>query len=1039
MPVLSKEDKLRLLTTILESRHADLREQNLNRQGKGHFHVSGMGHEALAAVSIQTEPDDYIVPYYRDRGLVLGRGMTTRQLGLEYFAKRTTGSGGRQMPSHYSNADLHIWSVPTPTGSQLLPACGMAWGIQLDGKKNLVVTTVGDAATRQGDFFEALCFAKEKKLPMLFLVEDNGYGISMPTRKNNPLALNVLEPDNWRRIEGQDVQQIYDATAEAFEKIRAGNGPFFFWIRMERLSSHTSSDDQKLYRSAEELQALEKSDPLKCWKDQLIREGVITAEEFAKLENEVKERIRSEYSEAEKAEDPSPNELLANVSKSPPRLNTEILPPGKYRIGDTVNKTLRVGLEDDSRRILFGEDIEDPKGGVFRLTQKLSTEFPKQVFNSPLAESTILGVACGLAAYGKRPVFELQFIDFIYPGFNQLVTNISNLRWRSFGNWKCPAVIYAPYGAYLPGGSLWHSQANESALAHYPGLNVVIPSTPADAAGLLWTAMHGEDPVVFLIPKHLLWAEHEYMEPIRAVPLGQACKLRDGSDVTLVAWGNTVEKSLEALDKIDKGISVELIDLRSIVPWDKPAIEESVRKTRRLVVVQEDTENCSVGQMLISHIASIPELWNEMISPPALVSKANVMIGYNPIYEYAALPDVERIVSAIQRSVQTKHEHVVVAAGVDRGMPIAEPALVPPGSAPPATAETSKQQMQRITVPVMGEGIRNAKVVSLLKNPGDTIALDDELCEVETDKAVYPIQSSFAGMMGEWKTKVGDMVEIGQELGSIIIAEPSFADQFQEAAEESAGDAVAGGADRGHPLSRREVERPRVTSPATAIEPALSPTITRKLIHVIPANLQIDARWKAISKARDTAKRKNGKHAPSPSVMVAWAVVRAMEKHPPFRRLILEDERIIETKNFELGIAVAMEGDRLATAVIVDADKKTWPEFVKTYNETVDATRGGRVDAMNAPVVITSLGAFGVKAGAPIVVPPSVGTLFVGTAHRELIPNGKKNESAEVITLSLTFDHRVVNGAGAASFANEIKKQIEGFKIPAAKAAAIAT
>jgi 2-oxoisovalerate dehydrogenase E1 component len=1039
MPVLSKEDKLRLLTTILESRHADLREQNLNRQGKGHFHVSGMGHEALAAVSIQTEPDDYIVPYYRDRGLVLGRGMTTRQLGLEYFAKRTTGSGGRQMPSHYSNADLHIWSVPTPTGSQLLPACGMAWGIQLDGKKNLVVTTVGDAATRQGDFFEALCFAKEKKLPMLFLVEDNGYGISMPTRKNNPLALNVLEPDNWRRIEGQDVQQIYDATAEAFEKIRAGNGPFFFWIRMERLSSHTSSDDQKLYRSAEELQALEKSDPLKCWKDQLIREGVITAEEFAKLENEVKERIRSEYSEAEKAEDPSPNELLANVSKSPPRLNTEILPPGKYRIGDTVNKTLRVGLEDDSRRILFGEDIEDPKGGVFRLTQKLSTEFPKQVFNSPLAESTILGVACGLAAYGKRPVFELQFIDFIYPGFNQLVTNISNLRWRSFGNWKCPAVIYAPYGAYLPGGSLWHSQANESALAHYPGLNVVIPSTPADAAGLLWTAMHGEDPVVFLIPKHLLWAEHEYMEPIRAVPLGQACKLRDGSDVTLVAWGNTVEKSLEALDKIDKGISVELIDLRSIVPWDKPAIEESVRKTRRLVVVQEDTENCSVGQMLISHIASIPELWNEMISPPALVSKANVMIGYNPIYEYAALPDVERIVSAIQRSVQTKHEHVVVAAGVDRGMPIAEPALVPPGSAPPATAETSKQQMQRITVPVMGEGIRNAKVVSLLKNPGDPIALDDELCEVETDKAVYPIQSSFAGMMGEWKTKVGDMVEIGQELGSIIIAEPSFADQFQEAAEESAGDVVAGGADRGHPLSRREVERPRVTSPATAIEPALSPTITRKLIHVIPANLQIDARWKAISKARDTAKRKNGKHAPSPSVMVAWAVVRAMEKHPPFRRLILEDERIIETKNFELGIAVAMEGDRLATAVIVDADKKTWPEFVKTYNETVDATRGGRVDAMNAPVVITSLGAFGVKAGAPIVVPPSVGTLFVGTAHRELIPNGKKNESAEVITLSLTFDHRVVNGAGAASFANEIKKQIEGFKIPAAKAAAIAT
>src|SRR5246127_2120950 len=691
MPALSKDDKLRLLRIILESRHADLREQNLIRQGKGHFHVSGMGHEALAAVSIQMEPDDYIVPYYRDRGLILGRGMTTRQLGLEYFAKRNTGSGGRQMPSHYSNADLHIWSVPTPTGSQLLPACGFAWGIQLDGKKNLVVTTVGDGAPRQGDFFEAICFAKERKLPVLFVVEDNAYGISSPTREINPLALDALEPNDWQHLAGEDVQRIYDATAAAFERIRSGSGPVFFWVKMERLSSHTSSDDQKLYRSTDELQTLEKFDPLKCWKDQLIEEGALTAEDFARIDNETKERIRQEYTEAEKAEDPSPNELLANVTGAPPKIDKEILPPGKYRIGDTVNKTLRAGIEADPQRVLFGEDIEDPKGGVFRLTPKLSSEFPKQVFNSPLAESTILGVACGLAAYGKRPVFELQFIDFIYPGFNQLVTNISTLRWRSFGNWKCPAVIYAPYGAYLPGGSLWHSQANESALAHYPGLNVVIPSTPADAAGLLWTAMHAEDPVIFLIPKHLLWAEHEYTAPIRAVPLGTAHKLRDGSDVTLVAWGNTVEKSLEALDKIDNGISVELIDLRSIVPWDQAAIEESVRKTHRLVVVQEDTENCSVGQMIISAITSTAELWNDLISPPILVSKANVMIGYNPIYEYAALPDVERIITAIRRSVATKHERAVVTANVDGGGAAPEPEPIQSASAPTARADIRKR------------------------------------------------------------------------------------------------------------------------------------------------------------------------------------------------------------------------------------------------------------------------------------------------------------------------------------------------------------
>src|SRR6267154_660470 len=874
MPALSKQDKLRLLTTILESRHSDLREQNLNRQGKGHFHVSGMGHEALAAISFLMEPDDYIVPYYRDRGLILGRGVTTRELGLEYFAKRNTGSSGRQMPSHYSNAELHIWSVPTPTGSQLLPACGIAWGIQLDGKKNLVVTTVGDAATRQGDFFEALCFAREKNLPMLFLVEDNGYGISMPTRKNNPLALNILEPDNWRRLEGQDVQQVYDSTAEAFEKIRAGGGPFFFWIRMERLSSHTSSDDQKLYRSAEELQALEKSDPLKCWKDQLIQEGVITAEEFTKLDNEVKERIRGEYAEAEKAEDPSPNELLANVSKSPPKLNKEVLPSGKYRIGDTVNKTLRVGLEEDPRRILFGEDIEDPKGGVFRLTQRLSTEFPKQVFNSPLAESTILGVACGLGSYGKRPVFELQFIDFIGPGWNQLVTNICCLRWRSFGQWKCPMVIYAPYGAYLPGGSLWHSQANEAALAHYPGLSVVIPSTPEDAAGLLWTAMHCEDPVLFLIPKHMFWAERESAEPIRAIPLGKARKRQAGSDVTLIAWGNTVEKALEAIQQIENEASIELIDLRSISPWDRETIEESVRKTGRVVIVQEDTENCSVGQMIIAHLTSQSDLWNSMVSPPILVSKGNVMIGYNPIYEYAALPDVQRIVVAIRKSISMKQQRPVAAA-VSAAEPIErdhfEPKPIQPRQTTVATA-----RRQPITVPIMGEGIRSAKVVALLKKPGDRIELDDALCEVETDKAVYPIESSFAGTMGQWRVEVGATVEIGQELGTIL-AEGSRQERTVEAAV-SAAESVESG---------RHARR-------YSIEPALSQTITRKLSRVIPANLQIDARWDAIRKAREAAKKKNGRDAPSPSVMIAWAVVRAMEKHAPFRRLILEDESIVE-------------------------------------------------------------------------------------------------------------------------------------------------
>ncbi|CAN5602622.1 hypothetical protein BH18VER2_BH18VER2_16010 [soil metagenome] len=534
--------------------------------------------------------------------------------------------------------------------------------------------------------------------------------------------------------------------------------------------------------------------------------------------------------------------------------------------------------------------------------------------------------------------------------------------------------------------------------------------------------MHCEDPAFILIPKHLLWAEHESAKPVRAVSLGKARLHKPGSDVTVVAWGNTMEKSIEALAKLGETTSVELIDLRSIAPWDREMIEGSVRKTGRLVVVQEDTENCSVGQMIISHVTGQAELWEAMVSPPILVSKGNVMIGYNPIYEYAALPDVERIVRAIERSVSTRGERVA-AGGADPGrakLSAEKPDVSPPGTASPATGGSTR----KIVVPIMGEGIRSAKVVALLKKPGDRIEFDDSLCEVETDKAVYPIESSFAGTMGEWKTAVDETVEIGQELGTILTESEGddLAEQLEAAAEVSAETEPASAAPAA-PVKRE-----------TLREPALSATITRKLGRVVPANLQIDARWDAIREARAAAKKSGDTDAPSPSVMVAWAVVRAMENHPAFRSLMLDDDRIVETEDFDLGMAVAMEGDRLATAVITKANQLAWPEFVKRYNETIEATRGGRVDAMNAPLVISSLGAFGVKAAAPIVVPPSVGTLFVGSAHYELSPNGKKAQSVEVITLSLTFDHRVVNGAGAANFVHAIKGWIEGFQVPAAAA-----
>jgi 2-oxoisovalerate dehydrogenase E1 component len=321
------------------------------------------------------------------------------------------------------------------------------------------------------------------------------------------------------------------------------------------------------------------------------------------------------------------------------------------RIVDGINETFKAALEADDRHIFFGEDIEDPKGGVFGLTAGLSDAFPDRVVNSPLAEATITGVACGLACYGKRPVFELQFIDFVGPGFSQITQNLATVRWRTYGKWTCPVVLYAPYGAYLPGGSIWHSQANEAWFAHTPGLRVVIPSTAEDAAGLMWTAMQADDPTMFLIPKHMLRQQLEVHE-IPPVPFGQARIRREGSDVTLVTWGNCVEMALAAAEQLENELSVEVVDLRSIQPWDRETIAESLAKTGRLVVVQEDCESCSVGQMIISDLASDETSWYSFVSPPQLVSKPDVHIGYNPIYEYSALPAVDEIVDAARATME---------------------------------------------------------------------------------------------------------------------------------------------------------------------------------------------------------------------------------------------------------------------------------------------------------------------------------------------------------------------------------------------------
>lgn len=643
-------DKLALLKLMYLAREGDRREGILLRQGKGWFQVSGMGHEPLAVIAALLESDDYLFTYYRSRAMALARGITNRELAEAYFAKRSSSSGGRQMPGHPSDRARNFWSVPTPTGACLLPACGAAWGMQLEGHPGVVVGTVGDAASREGDFYEAVAFAVERQLPIVFVVEDNRYGISTNTDKFNPLKLGIFgEGIDIVHVDARHPDRVFDAAAPAIEKARAGDGPTLLHCELDRLCSHTSSDDHRVYRSEEEICEMNARDPIDVVSRELIEAGEMTEEEWEEIRREIDEQVDREYRQAQAAADPDPDELFDELLGPLPKAEVPPIEGGrKWRIVDAVNRVFREGLEKDERYIFFGEDIEDPKGGVFGLTAGLSSKFPDRVFNSPLAESTIAGVACGLASYGMKPVFEIQFVDFVAPAWNQISQNLSTLRWRSAGGWKCPVVLYMPYGAYLPGGSIWHSQANEALFAHVPGLRVVLPTTPEDAAGLMWTAMHAEDPTIFLIPKHRFRQQFDVPEKLEPVPFGKARIHREGSDVTLVTWGNCIEQAFEAADQLAGEVSIEIIDLRTIVPWDRETIARSLEKTGRLVVVQEDARSCSVGQMLISELTGDPETWGYFLSPPQLVSRPDIHIAFNPILEYAALPDTASVVEAVR-------------------------------------------------------------------------------------------------------------------------------------------------------------------------------------------------------------------------------------------------------------------------------------------------------------------------------------------------------------------------------------------------------
>lgn len=996
--------RLALLRVLWRSRLGDLREQSLIRQGKGWFHISGMGHEALAAVAMEMQPDDYAFPYYRDRAFCVQRGLTDYDLALAFYAKRDSSSGGRQLTGHFSDRALNIWSHPSPVGVHLLPACGAAWGMQLDGKQNVVYASLGEASARQGDFFEAVCFAKERKLPVVFVVEDNRIAISTSTINTNPIALGVLDKSEWNRVDGSDIEAVAAAGKEAVAHARSGKGPAFIWCDVERFSNHSSADDQRMYRAADELETMHERDPIAVFQRKLIDDGVLTEASASALEEEVREEVREAYRQASATEDPRAEESGLHltgetVTPAAPKIELGV----SCRILDAVNKTFHAALDTLEDVVFFGEDIADPKGGVFNLTKGLSTKDPSRAVNSPLAESTIMGVSVGLASYGKRPCFEIQFVDFIYPGWNQLVSNMATLRWRSFGHWKCPLVIYAPCGGYLPGGALWHSQAGEASFARVPGIRVVIPSTPSDAAGLFWTALHGEDPTIILLPKHLMWAELPVPESVAPVPLGKARMVRKGELLTLVTWGNCVELVEETLDAMDTQLDIELIDLRSIAPWDREAIADSVRKTGRLIIVQEDNISASVGQMIVAEMCSQRAVLQSLKAPPVIVSKDDVHVGFNPIYEYAALPDSARIRAALDyllsNTLETSLKLDVLSetSGATLLETTTEDAMTAPDSAP------TESSTKTITVPILGEGIRVARVVSILKKQGDAVKADDPLCEVETDKAVFPIECDEDGILEEWKISQDDEVSVGQDLVVLrMAAQP--ASVKAPAAEPVAYDTLkrAGG---------------------------LSSEAVKQLQGIVPATIDMTCRWEAVRDARLRSKKTPGGTL-STATMTAWAVAQAMKKHERFASVVRGNDLNYDPNRIDLGVAVALQGDELETAVVKNVHELEWDGFEEVFNESLKRTRHGEIASKNrVSLSISSMAAYNVRSAIPIVVPPSIATLFIGAPHLLPDPKSKNGGTMEVISLVLTFDHRWINGVGAASFLSDVRKGIERFDL----------
>ncbi len=672
---LEPADLMRVYRIMQTSRRLDDREILLKRQQRIYFQISAAGHEAIqTAAGMVTRPGyDWFYPYYRDRTLSLTLGVTPYEMLLQAVgAAADPASGGRQMPSHWGDHEKHIVIGSSPTGTQFVQSVGAAEGCGRlhPGEDRLVLVSSGEGATSEGEFWESINHACLYRLPLLILIEDNGWAISVPSERQTPggsisRLLSGFPGLLVREVDGTDFLASYREMRTAAAYCRQGYGPALVHAHCTRPYSHSLSDDERFYKTAREREVEAARDPLVNFAKFLIEEGVAELQELEQIAREIDHSIYEDTQRALKSPPPAPSTALLHlysekVDPCSSSFATTANPSGEPRtMADAINATLKDEMRRDERIIVFGEDVADcsreehlcevkGKGGVFKLTAGLQMEFgSKRCFNSPIAEASIVGRATGMATLGLKPVVEIQFFDYIWPAMMQIRDELASLRWRSNGAFSAPLVIRCPIGGYLNGGSIYHSQSGEVEFTHIPGLRVVFPSNAQDAAGLLRTAIRCDDPVLFLEHKKLyreMYNRAPYPGPDFMVPFGKARIARAGDALTVITYGAIVHKAEQAAQEIQDrlGASVEVIDLRTLNPYDWETIRASVQKTSRVIVAYEDTLSFGYGAEIAARIAD--ELFTYLDAPVKRVAALDTWIGYHPDLEAAILPQTQDLV-----------------------------------------------------------------------------------------------------------------------------------------------------------------------------------------------------------------------------------------------------------------------------------------------------------------------------------------------------------------------------------------------------------